>query len=108
MVEADIRYPTDAGLAATGVRLAAGARPLARVVDVVVPHVRDRSRGVGRRLRAMTRTLRRRTGEARTDVLRLTAEARDFLGRSVREARRALAAVPEQTSTAARRIEQLT
>lgn len=109
VVEADIRYPTDAGLAATGVRLlAAGARRLGRVVDGVVPHVRDRSRAVGRRLRAMTRTLRRRTGEARTDVLRLTAEAGDLLGRSVREARRALAAVPEQTSTAARRtIERL-
>lgn len=109
VVEADIRYPTDAGLAATGVRLlAAGARRLGRAVDVVVPHVRDRSRAVGRRLRAMTRTLRRRTGEARDDVLRLTAEAGALLARSVREARRALAAVPETTGKAARRtIERL-
>ena len=109
VVEADVRYPTDAGLAATGVRLlAAGARRLGRAVDGGVPHVRDRSRAVGRRLRAMTRTLRRRTGEARSDVLRLTAEAGDLLARSVREARRALAAVPEQTSAAARRtIERL-
>ena len=109
VIEADIRYPTDAGLAATGVRLlAAGARRLGRAVDGGVPHVRDRSRAVGRRLRAMTRTLRRRTGEARTDVLRLTAEAGVLLARSVREARRALAAVPEQTGAAARRtIERL-
>lgn len=109
VVEADIRYPTDAGLAATGVRLlAAGARRLAGAVDGVVPHVRDRSRAVGRRLRAMTRTLRRRTGEARDEVLCLTAEAGVLLERSVREARRALAAVPETTSTAARRtIERL-
>lgn len=109
VVEADVRYPTDAGLAATGVRLlAAGARQLGGAVDGGVPHVRDRSRAIGRRLRAMTRTLRRRTGQARSDVLRLTAEAGDLLGRSVREARRALAAVPEQTSTAARRtIEHL-
>ena len=56
----------------------------------------------------MTRTLRRRTGEARDEVLRLTAEAGVLLERSVREARRALAAVPETTSTAARRtIERL-
>ena len=104
VIEADVRYPTDAGLAATGVRLlAAGARRLGRAVDGVVPHVRDRSRAVGRRLRAMTRTLRRRTGEARDEVLRLTAEAGVLLERSVREARRALAAVPEKTSTAARR-----
>jgi len=109
VVEADIRYPTDAGLAATGVRLlAAGARRLGRAVDGGVPHVRDRSRAVGQRLRAMTRTLRRRTGEARTDVLRLTAEAGDLLARSVREARRALAAVPEKTGAAVRRtIERL-
>ena len=56
----------------------------------------------------MTRTLRRRTGQARDEVLRLTAEAGVLLERSVREARRALAAVPEKTSTAARRtIERL-
>ena len=109
VIEADVRYPTDAGLAATGVRLlAAGARRLGRAVDGVVPHVRDRSRAIGRRLRAMTRTLRRRTGEARDDVLRLTAEAGVLLARSVREARRALAAVPAETGTAARRtIERL-
>lgn len=109
VVEADVRYPTDAGLAATGVRLlAAGARRLGGAVDGVIPHVRDRSRAVGRRLRAMTRTLRRRTGQARDEVLRLTAEAGVLLERSVREARRALAAVPDKTSTAARRtIERL-
>jgi transposase, IS5 family len=104
VVEADVRYPTDAGLAASGVRLlAAGARRLGQAVDGVVPHVQDRSRAVGRRLRAMTRTLRRRTGEARAEILRLTAEAGALLLRSVREARRALAAVPAETSKAARR-----
>jgi IS5 family transposase len=66
VVEADVRYPTDAGLAATGVRLlAAGARRLGRAVDGGVPHVRDRSRAVGRRLRAMTRTLRRGCSQRR-------------------------------------------
>ena len=109
VVEADVRYPTDAGLAASGVRLlAAGVRRLGAAVAGVVPHVQDRSRAVGRRLRAITRTLRRRTGEARDEVLRLTAEAGALLLRSVREARRALAAVPAETSTAARRaIERL-
>ena len=49
-----------------------------------------------------------RSGEARDEILRLTAEAGALLVRSVREARRALAAVPAQTSTAARRtIERL-
>lgn len=95
VIEADVRYPTDAGLAATGVRLLArAARRLAGAADVPADHVRDRSRAVGHRLRAMTRTLRRRTGEAKADVLRLTAEAGDLLARSVREARRLLEAVP--------------
>lgn len=93
VVEADVRYPTDAGLAATGVRLLARAgQRLAQAAGAELVHVRDRSRAVGRRLRAMTRTLRRRTGEARNDILRLTAEAGVLLERSVREARRALAA----------------
>ena len=93
VVEADIRYPTDAGLAATGVRLLArAARKLRHVSETAVPAVRDRGRAVGRRLRAMTRTLRRRTGEARSEVLGLTAETGTLLRRSLREAERALEA----------------
>jgi IS5 family transposase len=92
VVEADVRYPTDAGLAASGVRLLArAARRLAGATGGELVHVRDRSRAVGRRLRAMTRTIRRRTGEARDEILRLTAEAGALLVRSVREAGRALA-----------------
>lgn len=110
VVEADVRYPTDAGLAATGTRLLARtARRLAETADVGVGHVRDRSRAVGRRLRAMTRTLRRRSGEARADVLRLTAEAGALLARSVREARRLLDRVPPATgASVARAVERLT
>lgn len=109
VIEADVRYPTDAGLAATGVRLLARtARRLAEAAGVGIGRVRDRSRAVGRRLRAMTRTLRRRTGEAKADVLRLTAEAGELLARSVREARRVLdAAAPATSATMARAIERL-
>ena len=109
VVEADIRYPTDAGLAATGARLLARAgRRLAAAAQAELGRVRDRSRAVGRRLRAMTRTLRRRTGEAKADVLRLTAEAGDLLARSVREARRLIDAAPAAASaTAARAVDRL-
>jgi transposase, IS5 family len=93
VVEADIRYPTDAGLASAGVRLlAVAARRMAHLAGEELGHVRDRSRAIGQRLRAMTRTLRRRTGEAHDEILRLTAEAGALLGTSVREAGRALAA----------------
>jgi IS5 family transposase len=112
VVEADIRYPTDAGLAATGVRLLArAARRLRALSEGISPAVRDRSRSVGRRLRAMTRTLRRRTGEAREVVLRLTGETGELLGRSVTEARRALALARsgalEQGARVRRAVERL-
>ncbi len=107
VIEADIRYPTDIGLAATGVRLiaAAGAR-LAKASDGAIGTVRDRSRSVERRVRAAGRTLRRRTGEARDEVMRLTAEAGALLEQSVAEVRRVLARVPDalaSPSAAARR-----
>jgi IS5 family transposase len=92
VVEADVRYPTDAGLAADGVRaLAREARKLAAKVNEKRTAVRDRSRAVGRRMRELTRTLRRRSGEAKTEVLELTKQAGAMLRASVREAR-ALAA----------------
>ena len=98
VVEADIRYPTDSGLAADGVRLLAGAaRVLARAAGAEAGHVRDRSRSIGRRLRALGRTLRRRTGEARAEVLRLTGEAGDLLARSIGEARRMVDRVANET-----------
>jgi IS5 family transposase len=92
VVEADIRYPTDAGLAADGVRaLAREGRKLAAKVNEARSAVRDRSRAVGRRMRALTRTLRRRSGEAKAEVLELTKQTGAMLRRSVKEAR-ALAA----------------
>ena len=54
VVEADIRYPTDAGLAADGVRaLAREGRKLAAKVKAKRTAVRDRSRAVGVRMRAL-------------------------------------------------------
>jgi IS5 family transposase len=52
-----------------------------------------RGRALGRRLRAISRTVDRRTGERKAQVLALTGQAGELLSRSVREARRlALAA----------------
>ena len=87
VVEADVRYPTDARLAGDGVRALAreGKRLRARLGGAQA-RVQDRSRAVGRRLRAITRTLRRRTGEAKAEVLRLTGEAGKLVAASAREA----------------------
>jgi len=43
---------------------------------------------MGRKLRAITRTIRRRTGEAKAEVLALTAETGELLQRSITETRR--------------------
>jgi IS5 family transposase len=89
VIEADVKYPTDAGLASRGVRaLAREGRKLAAMVSESKQRVRDRSRTMGRRLRGITRTIRRRSGEAKAEVLKLTAQTGELLERSVREARR--------------------
>jgi hypothetical protein len=89
VIEADVKYPTDAGLASSGVRaLARESRKLAKLVKEKTLRVRDRSRSMGRTLRAITRTIRRRTGEAKTEVLKLTAKTGELLDESIRETRR--------------------
>src|ERR1019366_8614803 len=89
VIEADVKYPTDAGLAAHGVRaLAREGRRLAQRIGESKRRVRDRSRAIGRRLRGITRTIRARSGEAKAEVLKLTAQTGELLQRSVREARR--------------------
>jgi IS5 family transposase len=89
VVEADVKHPTDSGLAAHGVRaLAREARKLAALLKDSEARVRDRSRAMGRTLRAISRTVRRRTGEAKGEVLRLTAQTGELLEQSIKEARR--------------------
>ena len=89
VVEADVRYPSDAMLCLQGARaLARQGRRLARRIGERGNAVRDRSRAVGRRVRQISRTLARRTGQAREQVIALNAEAGRLLRRSAKEARR--------------------
>ena len=89
VIEADVRYPTDAGLASSGLRvLAREGRKLARLIGEKKARVRDRSRAMGHKLRTITRTIRRRSGEAKQEVLKLTGETGELLERSIKEARR--------------------
>ena len=58
VVEADIRYPSDAMLALQGARaLAREGRKLARSGQDSRVRVRDRSRSIGKTVRAISRTL---------------------------------------------------
>ena len=89
VIEADVKYPTDSDLAAHGVKvLAREAKKLAKLVGEQKRRVRDRSRSMGRTLRAVTRTIRRRSGEAKAEVLKLTAQTGKLLERSIAETRR--------------------
>jgi transposase, IS5 family len=116
VIEADIKHPTDAGLAGHGVRaLAREGRKLAALIGEKRARVRDRSRAMGRKLRSIARTIRRRTGEAKGEVLALTKQTGELLERSVTEARRVAAAARRRARgrgaraklTAARRLEEL-
>ncbi len=89
VVEADIRYPSDAMLALQGVRVLAreGKKLTAMIKDKAV-RVTDRSRSVGRAVRAISKTLARRTGHAKGEVMKLNERAGRLIARSVREAGR--------------------
>jgi transposase, IS5 family len=89
VVEADIRYPSDAMLALQGVRvLAREGRKVTGLIKDKTMRVRDRSRSVGRAVRAISKTLARRTGQAKAEVMKLNERAGRLIARSIREAQR--------------------
>jgi transposase, IS5 family len=94
VIEADVRYPSDAVLCLQGARaLARSGKRMAEQLGERASAVRDRSRAIGRRVRHISRTLARRTGKARDEVIALNAEAGRLLRCSAREARRLAAQV---------------
>jgi len=96
VVEANIRYPTDLGLAQDAARsLAREANRARGLAGVAGPRVRDRSRAIAGRLLRVNRSVAARTGQSRELALRLTGEAGELLAVSIREARR-LAGVLER------------
>ncbi len=90
--EADIRFPTDCGLAADAVKVL--TRAAGRVQDVIpglTRKVRNRGRAAGRRIRELNRSLARRTGDAKQAVQQLTEAVAKLAKTSAGEARRLLA-----------------
>jgi IS5 family transposase len=92
VVEADIRYPSDAMLALQGARALAREGAKLRALVKVKVRVRDRSRSIGKTVRAISRTLGRRTGQAKEQVMALNEQAGELIARSAREAARLAAA----------------
>ena len=107
VVETDIRYPTDAGLAADGIGLLARvARDVAGVAGERAPRVRDRSRGAHGRLRRLGRSVKRRTDEAKQEVLQITGELGESLRLSIGEAERLRAHLSKHGGEAQQRAAQ--
>src|SRR5499427_7369541 len=102
--EADIRHPTDSGLAADAVKvLARAARKVHATIPGLTRKVRDRSRAAGKRTRELNRSLVRRTGDARQQVQRLTEEIAELAKASLGQAKRLLAEAKLVTARARRR-----
>ncbi|NMP25133.1 ISNCY family transposase [Sulfobacillus harzensis] len=75
VVEAAIHHPTDAGLIADGIRrVTRMARRLYAVMEAAPVPIRDRARSVKRKILAIGKLLRRRTGDAVTEVRRVTED----------------------------------
>ena len=91
VLESDIRYPTDCGLASDAVKvLARAARKLRAAIPGLTGKVRNRGRAAGRRIRELNRSLARRTGEAKREVQRLTEAVAELAKASMGQARRLL------------------
>ena len=89
VVEADVRYPSDAVLALQGARaLAREGRKLARRLRRPGTRVVDRSRQIGKTVRAISRTLARRRAQRSEEVMIMNAKTGRAMARSIREARR--------------------
>jgi IS5 family transposase len=97
VVEADVRYPTDLGLADDAARaLAREAKTAASLAGPKAPRVRNRSRGIQQRLRRLNRTLAARTGHGKAAALRLTGQAGEQVEQTLRETRRLAARLRER------------
>jgi IS5 family transposase len=90
VVEANVAYPTDSGLLAKGVTKM--ARAIARIKAAgLAPRTttRDRSRQVHKKVRSIAANLRRRSGEAKDEVVAINADLTKIAVIAVREARMA-------------------
>ena len=92
VVPANVAYPTDSGLLAKGVaKMAKAIKSLQARGLASRTASRDRTRMMRSRARSIGANLRRRTGEAKDEVLAINAEMAAIASTAVREARRVAA-----------------
>ena len=89
VVEADVRYPTDIGLADDAAdALAREANKARSLAGHKAPRVRNRARGIRAKVRRLNRTLAARTGQGKATALKLTGQAGEQVEQTIRETRR--------------------
>jgi IS5 family transposase len=90
-VEADIHYPTDASLLADTVRvITRTVKKIKKAGAAVRTKFRDRRRSVKKRILTITKVLKRRTGEAYTEVRQITGAIMDIACQMVNEAQQVI------------------
>ena len=88
VVEANIAYPTDSGLLTKGVTKMARAIKLIKAAGLCPrTRTRDRTRQAHKKVRSIAANLRRRTGEAKEEVMAINAELTTIAMAAVKEAR---------------------
>jgi IS5 family transposase len=92
VVPANVAYPTDSGLLAKGVaKMAKAVKSLQAKGLASRTATRDRTRMMRSRARAIGANLRRRSGEAKDEVMAINAEMAALAATAVKEARRVAA-----------------
>lgn len=105
VVPSDIHYPTDAGQLADGVRLITRVARRIQQAGIAASAVfRDRSRSIKKRILAITKVVKRRTGEAWNDVRAITGEIIEIAKESVSDAHRVLATTREKLRRTPERV----
>jgi IS5 family transposase len=116
VIEGDVRYPTDIGLADDTARtLARESKKVAVLAGEKAPKVRDRSRGIRPECASSIGRWGARTGQGKTTAIKLTGEAGEQTAKTVRETRRLAARLRERARgrgaqaklTAAHRLDEL-
>ena len=104
-VEANIHYPTDAGLVYDGVRTVSRLVKQVQALGAAAgEQFRDRTRSVRKRLLSITKVLRRRTGEAVQEVRRITGEMAETAAKTLQAAKGVLEEAKRSGDAAVRRI----
>lgn len=105
VVEADIHHPTDAWLLSDGVRVITRAvRRLQEAGMAAGAAFRNRTRSVKRRILAISKVLRRRTGEAYQEVRAITGEVLEVARQVVAQARQVLEQAREQVERMEKKV----